>query len=134
MSSKHSTPGYYIAVLILAVLLLGAVVLVIAMIARPGVPGASVLAVTDRVPVACAGQKQNATCFETQVTNNGGTTSTFRCEVRPTDDAQATFIEGATTTQILLGADQSVHLDSMVVSTTDATPSAPSVSCEPVSN
>lgn len=133
MSSKRSTPGHYIAVTILGGLLLAAIALVVAMIARPGAPGASVLAVTDRVPIRCQTEKQGTTCFETQVTNNGSGKNTFRCEVRSTDGSEVSFVGGTTTTDILLDADQSVHLDSMVVASDSSSAIAPNVSCQPLS-
>lgn len=137
MAARRTSPGYYIAVVLLGGLLLTAVVLIVAMITRPGEPDTSVLAVTDRVAVQCTQPDPQAqsdtTCFDTQVTNNGSATSTFRCEVSPTGDAPATFVEGQTTTQILLGVDQSVHLQTIVAAArSNATP--PAVSCDPVSS
>jgi hypothetical protein len=133
MSEKRTSPGYYLAVVVLGGLLLAAAFFVIAMIARPGTPGASVLAVTDRIPVDCSGEPTGTFCFETLVTNNGSDAGTFRCQVRATDESQATFVEGATSTQILLGVDQSVHLRSLVTVTGKTQPSPPSVTCESVS-
>jgi hypothetical protein len=133
MTERRTTPGYYVAVVILAGLVVAAIVLVVAMVLRPGVPGASVLAVTDRAPIACVRDKANTTCFETQVTNNGGSDSMFRCEVRSTGDGQASFASGSTSTEILLGVDQSVDLHSEVVSAGGVDPIAPSVTCEPTS-
>jgi hypothetical protein len=131
MAARRTSPGYYIAVVLLGGLLLTAVVLIVAMITRPGEPDTSVLAVTDRVAVQCTQPQNDTTCFDTQVTNNGSATSTFRCEVSPTGDAPATFVEGQTTTQILLGVDQSVHLQTIVAAgRSNAAP--PAVSCDPV--
>jgi hypothetical protein len=67
------------------------------------------------------------------VTNNGGSDSMFRCEVRSTSDGQASFASGSTSTEILLGVDQSVDLHSEVVSAGGVDPIAPSVTCEPTS-
>jgi hypothetical protein len=131
MAARRTSPGYYVAVVLLGGLLLTAVVLIVAMITRPGEPDASVLAVTDRVAVTCTQPEHGTTCFDTQVTNNGSASSTFRCEVRPTGDAPATFVEGQTTTQILLGVDQSVHLQTMVAAPASSDPSPPAVACEP---
>jgi hypothetical protein len=132
MAARRTSPAYYVAVVLLGGLLLTAVVLIVAMITRPGAPDASVIAVTDRVAVDCTQQPQHtSTCFDTQVTNNGSASSTFQCEVRPTDSALATFVEGRTTTQILLGVDQSVHLQTIVATPPSSDPSPPAVTCEP---
>ncbi len=133
MDPKRTSPGYYIAVVILGALLIAAVAFVIAMIARPSTPGASVLAVTDRAPVACQVEKNGNTCFTTQVTNNGPVRSTFHCEVSPTGDADANFESGLPVTTIVLDVDQSVDLRSIVASRT-ADASAPTVSCVPLSS
>ena len=130
MDSKRTSPGYYIAVVILGALLIAAVAFVVAMIARPSSPGASVLAVTDRAPVDCQPGGRATTCFTTQVTNNGTVKGTFHCEVTSTDDSAANFESGLPTTTILLDPDQSVDLRS-IVSSGDA--NAPSVSCVPLS-
>jgi hypothetical protein len=132
MTADRSMFGYYIGVVILGVLVVGAVVLVGAMIARPGPPPASVLTVTDRAPVPCPDHQKRATCFETQVTNNGSARTSVRCQIHSTDGAQATFFSTATTTQILLDTDQSVHLDSIVVTSDDTAANPPVVDCQPV--
>jgi hypothetical protein len=132
MSSKRSTPGYYIAVMLLGGLLIAGIALVVAMIARPSVPGASVLAVTDRTPIQCQTPKDGTTCFRTQVTNNGSTQSRFRCDVRPSSSSAVRFVSGTTTTEIQLGVDQSVDLDS-IVSSDRSSALAPIVSCQPSS-
>jgi hypothetical protein len=133
MAERRSSVGYYVAVVLLAGLLVGGLGLVIAMVARSGPPGASVLAVTDRSPVPCPDHQDHTTCFETQVTNNGETLTGVRCQIRSSDTAQATFVSGTTTTQIVLDTDQSVHLDSIVETTCDAAAHPPVVSCEPAS-
>jgi hypothetical protein len=131
MAGARTSFGYYVGVVILVALLLAGAALIVAMVARPGTPETSVLAVTDRTPVACPDHANDVTCFETQVTNNGEADTTVRCEIRSTDGSVATFVNGgATTTQLLLGVDQSVQVDS-VVEGDGARP--PSVSCEPVS-
>ncbi len=130
MDPKRTSPGYYIAVVILGALLIAAVAFVIAMIARPSTPGASVLAVTDRAPVACQIEEKATTCFTTQVTNNGPVRSTFHCEASPTGDADANFESGLPVTTIVLDVDQSVDLRSVVSS---GHANAPTVSCAPLS-
>ncbi len=130
MDPKRTSPGYYIAVVILGALLIAAVAFVIAMIARPSTPGATVRAVTDRAPVACQIEEKATTCFTTQVTNNGTVKGTFHCEVISTDDAEANFEAGLPTTTILLDADQSVDLRSVVSS---GHANAPTVSSAPLS-
>jgi hypothetical protein len=131
MTQRRSSVGYYVAAVILGALLIAGIALVIAMVARPGTPGASVLAVTDRSPVPCPDHQQAATCFETQVTNNGAVRTAVRCDIRSSDVSEATFVGGATTTQIMLDTDQSVHLDSVVQKTADSAAHPPVVSCEP---
>ena len=133
MSAKRTSPGYYVAVVLLGALLIAAVALVVAMVARPGSPGASVLAVTDQIPITCQTKEKGTTCFETQVTNNGSSKSTFHCEVRSTGDAVASLVGGSTTTDILLDVDQSVHLDSQVVTSDGSEGTAPTVTCEALS-
>ena len=133
MDSKRTSPGYYIAVVILGALLIAAVAFVVAMIARPSTPGASVLAVTDRAPAACQPEKPGNTCFTTQVTNNGAVKGTFHCEVSPTGDADANFEGGQPVMNLVLDVDQSVDLKS-VVATRAADASTPSVSCVPLSS
>jgi hypothetical protein len=133
MDSKRTGLGYYIAVVILGALLIAAVAFVVAMIARPSAPAASVLAVTDRAPVACLTEKQGSTCFTTQVTNNGAVKSTFHCEVSPTGDADASFEAGQPFTNLVLDVDQSVEVQS-VVAARPADATAPSVSCAPLSS
>jgi hypothetical protein len=132
MATRRPTIGYYAAAAVLGVLLVGAVVLLVAMLMRPGAPPASVLTVTDRAPVPCPDHQKRSTCFETQVTNNGSARTGVRCEIRSTDASQATFVSGATTTQIVLDVDQSVHLDSIVVTPDDTAGDPPAVSCQPV--
>jgi hypothetical protein len=131
MAQRRSHVGYYIGVVILAALLVGGIALVVAMITRPGDVGASVIAVTDRLPVACNTQDGATTCFETLVTNNGTADGTVECSIESSDAGEATFVDGNTTTQIVLGVDQSVHLRSIVTGAGDK-PTAPSVSCRPV--
>jgi hypothetical protein len=131
MTMRRWTFGYYFAAALLAVLLVGAVVLIVAMVMRPGPPPASVLAVTDKAPVPCPDHQKRVTCFETQVTNNGSTTTGVRCQIVSADGSQATFVSGSTTTQILLDVDQSVHLDSIVVTADDTRGDPPTVTCDP---
>ena len=133
-TERRSHIGSYIAFVVLAGLLIAGVVLVVAMIARPGTSDASVLAVTDRSSVPCPNHPSNGTCFETQVTNNGGTRTGALCEIRSSDGSQATFVTGATSTQIVLDVDQSVHLDSIVENMGVGAAHPPVVSCEPVPN
>jgi hypothetical protein len=133
MDSKRTSPGYYIAVVILGALLIAAVAFVVAMIARPSTPESSVLAVTDRVPVTCEPEKQGNTCFTTQVTNNGTVTDTFQCEVSSTDGSQVNFEAGSPIMSIPLNPDESVDLRS-VVSADRKDAQAPSVSCVPLSS
>jgi hypothetical protein len=132
MSERRTSPGYYVAVVLLGALLIAGVGLIVAMVARPGPPDASVLAVTDRSPIPCPDHQQRVTCFETQVTNNGQSRTGVFCEIRSTDGSQATFVSGATTTRIVLDTDQSVHLDSVVQVTGGAPGRPPLVSCDPV--
>ena len=72
------------------------------------------------------------TCFETQVTNNGGVRTDVQCTIGSIDGSQATFVGGATTTQIQLDADQSVHLDSILAEIDGTRARPPVVSCDPL--
>jgi len=134
MTERRSHVGSYIAFIVLAVLLVAGIGLVVAMITRPGPPDASVLAVTDRSPVPCPDHQRNGTCFETQVTNNGRSRTGVLCQIRSSDGSQATFVTGATSTQIVLDVDQSVHIDSIIENMGVGAAHPPIVSCTPVPN
>jgi hypothetical protein len=121
--------GYYLAATVLIVLVLAAIGFVVAMILRPGVAPPQVLVVTDQAPIACPVAQKGTTCYDTQVTNSGGSEGTFSCRLVPQGDTQATFEDGALIKQVTIGPNQGVHVVSAVTAPGTSPVSAPRVSC-----
>jgi hypothetical protein len=124
--------GYYLAAAFLVVLLLAAVGFVVAMVTRPGVEPAQVVVVTDQAPVACPVSQKGTTCFDTQVTNTGGSSGSFVCRLDAAGDTGATFADGATSKVLTVGPDESVHVVSAVTAPGTNPPTAPRVLCTEV--
>ena len=125
--------GYYAAAALLIVLVLGAVGFVVAMLLRPGVEPPNAIVVTDQAPVACPIDQKGTTCYDTQVTNNGGSDGTFSCRLLPAGDTQVAFADGASVKQVTVGPDESVHLTSAVTAPGSSSAAAPRVLCTEVS-
>src|SRR5262245_35688538 len=127
--SRRAGFGYYVAAAVLIVLLLAAVWFIVAMIGRPGVEPPQVLVVTDQSSVPCPITQKGTTCFDTQVTNSGGSAGTFSCRVEGQGDTQATFADGTEIKQLTIGPEESVHVVSAVTAPGVSSASAPRVLC-----
>jgi len=127
--SRRASFGYYVAAAVLIVLLAAAVWFVVAMIRRPGIEPPQVLVVTDQASVPCPISEKGTTCFDTQVTNSGGSTGTFSCRVEAEGDTEATFADGSQIKQLTVGPEESVHVVTAVTSPGVSSASAPRVLC-----
>jgi hypothetical protein len=127
--SRRTGVGYFVAAGLLIVLLIAAVGLIVAMLTRPGVEPPQVIVVTDRASVPCPIDHKGTTCYETQITNTGGSAGTFACQMDAAGDTQATFAEGTTSKQVTIGPDESVHVVSAVTAPGVNPAAAPRVLC-----
>lgn len=132
MAERRTGIGYYIAAALLVVLVLAAVGFFVAMLVRPGVEPAQAIVVTDQAPVACPVSQKGTTCYDTQVSNTGGSSGTFVCRLVAAGDTGATFADGATSKEVTVGPDESVHLVSAVTAPGTSPASAPRVLCTEV--
>jgi hypothetical protein len=126
---RRTGAGYYIAAAALVVLLVAAVTFVVAMVLRPSVAPPEAVVVTDRAPVACPIDHKDTTCFDTTVTNSGGSEGTFSCRLDATGDTEATFTDGMTIKQVTVGPNESVHVVSTVTAPGVSPAAAPRVLC-----
>jgi hypothetical protein len=121
--------GYYVAAAALVVLVVGAVGFVVAMIMRPSIEPPMALVVTDQAPVPCQTPEKGTTCFDTQVTNSGGSEGTFSCRVDAQGGTQATFDDDSQIKQVTVGPNESVHVVSAVTAPGVSAATAPRVLC-----
>jgi hypothetical protein len=134
MSEERRTgTGYYVAAALLIVLLLTAIWLIVAMVMRPSIAPPEVIVITDRAAVSCPTAQKGSECYDTQVTNTGGSVGTFACRVDGTGDTQATFSDGLTVKQVTVGPNESVHVVSTVTAPGVSPTAAPHVLCTDVS-
>jgi hypothetical protein len=127
--TRHTGAGYYVAATVLIVLLLAAIGFIVGMVLRPSVAPPEALVVTDRASVACPIDHKNTTCYDTQITNSGGSEGTFTCRLDAAGDTEATFADGLLIKQVIVGPSQSVHLVAAVTAPGVSPASAPRVLC-----
>jgi hypothetical protein len=127
--ARKTGAGYYVAAMLLIALLVAAVALVAAMMLRPGAEPANAIVVTDRAPVPCPTAQKDTTCFESQVTNTGGSDGLFTCHPDASGDTTVTFADGTSFKQISVGPDESVHVTSAVTANGTTPASAPRMLC-----
>ena len=84
------------------------------------------------LPIACTTHERDTTCFDTQIANQGSEPSGFSCQVIAYGDTAATFSDGAPTTELTLGPNESAHVGTIVTAHGDVEPVAPRVQCAPV--
>ena len=128
MSTRRTSPGYYAAVGILALLLIAAMGFVVAMALRPSPAPATASVSTTRTAVDCPAGTGRATCFETVVTNTGGEQGTFTCRVVALEGQTATFTDGSTAL-VPLDPDQNQALITAVTVKGKDEAQAPQVLC-----
>ena len=129
MEQRRASAGYYLAAAALVLLVLVAIGLIVGMAMRPAAEPASALVVTDQASVPCPAGVENATCYDTQITNNGGSTGTFVCGLDPSGDTQATFASGQGTERPTLGPNESIHVVTVVTTPGTDEPAPPRVLC-----
>ena len=130
--AQERSPAPYIAIAILAVLIVTAVGFVVAMWMRPTVTPATALVATDRVAIPCSDQQRDTTCFDTQITNQGSEASGFSCRLTAYGDTSATFADGAPTSELTLGPSEAAHVTAIVTAPKGVEAVAPRVTCTPV--
>lgn len=130
MSEQHRTGvGYYVAAALLIALLVTAVGLVVAMAMRPAAAPPQAVVATGRAAIDCEVPSQGVTCFDTLVTNTGGSDGIVACGLDPAEGTDATFATGGTTQRFPLGSSESVHLVTQVTTTGASSAAAPHMLC-----
>ena len=130
MSEQRATStGYYIAAAALIVLLIGAIGLIVAMAVRPSPSPPQATVVTTRDPIDCDVPSKNVTCFDSLVTNTGGSDGDVSCRLDTSGGADATFASGGTAQRFPLGAAESTHVVTTVTTSDSATAQTPRVIC-----
>jgi hypothetical protein len=125
---RHTGAAYYLTAGVLIFLLVGGIALVMAMVMRPEAAPPSALVSTNPKPVDCPTKTEGVTCFESDVTNTGGSTGDFTCTV-DAGEVDATFPEGGGFTEVTIAAGASVPLTSIVENPKKGRAPVPSVRC-----
>jgi hypothetical protein len=126
---QHTGAAYYLTAAVLVFLLVGGVTLVVAMVRRPEPAPAKPLVATGPEPVTCPTKTEGVTCFESDVSNTGGSTGDFTCTV-DAGDANAIFDDsGSGFTQVSIAAGASVPLYTVVENPKKGDAPVPDVRC-----
>lgn len=134
MVTPRSTAGPFIAITVLAALLLAAGAFVVALVLRPtaATTAASATVVTARVATPCASPKHDTACFDSTITNAGTEASAFACRVTASGETAAAFADGSPNVELNLGPGGAAHVSAVVTVRGNTEAVAPSVSCTPV--
>jgi hypothetical protein len=126
---QHTGAAYYLTAGVLIFLLVGGVALIVAMVMRPEPAPAKALVATRPDPVTCPTKTEGVTCFESDVSNTGGSAGDFTCTV-DAGDANATFDDsGSGFTQVSIAAGASAPLYSLVENPEKGDAPVPDVRC-----
>jgi hypothetical protein len=126
---QHTGAAYYLTAGLLIFLLVGGVALVVSMVRRPEPAPAKALVATGPEPVTCLTKTEGVTCFESDVSNTGGSSGEFTCTV-DAGDANATFDDsGSGITEVSVAPGGSVPLYSLVENPKKSDAPVPTVRC-----
>jgi len=130
--SGRATPGYYFAIVLLVVGLVGGAGLLFLLTANP-ISHTPKISVTREDPGgACPIGNRATVCYNFEITNVGNTTTTAECFVVPIQGNDSTFLNGESrATTVPLQPNGTTSLSVRVLPSGNDTLQTPELSCTP---